>query len=679
MKFKINAIQIEINTDKGLFGQKVCFENGLNIIRAENTSGKSTLINSIIYALGFERLLGNRKGYASLKPVLKTGGAFKDLEFSVLESNISLEIENAKSEGITIKRAIIGTGDTDLITTYKGRTITFQDHEVSKDYYYVNREGSAQRQAGFHSFLANFLDLELPFVSRFSGNDVPLYLECIIPLMFIEQIRGWTGVQATIPKNYGIQNVNKNAIEFLLDLDAQKIKKQHEELEFEHEKIKGQWISLRQQFNFCGKKIGAVVSNYPEKPQGVLNIIDLPKLIINTDDKEISIEIYLRSLRERLSELLKVPKNDGQDKDYNQIESQIIKYENTLIVLKGKLKELNTNLVMEQNTIDSLSEQVNTLEKEIKRYTDLKRLLEMGAEFLDITKNHCPTCKQTIDGSLVNGIGNPMPIDDNIAFLTSQKNAINLLMSTNTRNSDIINARKTNIETEIKKIKSNLISLQRDSISANDISEYEIRKKIAIEEEIHEVETVINSFDELIEKLKDLSKVYDSFLKKKASMPVGYFSLKDEKKLEFFKNAVRNLLIEFGYRSTLADKIELSKDNYQPVCNEEGFELALDASATDNVRIVWAYTVALMLVSANYLTNHLGIAILDEPEQQRMKEASSEQLYISLSALKQNGFQSIIATSEDKNTLKMKLKGIDCQILEFGDEVIKPKNLWMHK
>ena len=57
---RINAIKIEVNTSDGLFGCEYTFNKGLNIIKGDNSSGKSTLFQSILYALGFEELLGGK-------------------------------------------------------------------------------------------------------------------------------------------------------------------------------------------------------------------------------------------------------------------------------------------------------------------------------------------------------------------------------------------------------------------------------------------------------------------------------------------------------------------------------------------------------------------------------------------------------------------------------------------
>lgn len=60
MKLRINALRLTLATNKGPYGVTAAFDGGLNVIRAENTSGKSAIMNSILYALGLEILVGKR-------------------------------------------------------------------------------------------------------------------------------------------------------------------------------------------------------------------------------------------------------------------------------------------------------------------------------------------------------------------------------------------------------------------------------------------------------------------------------------------------------------------------------------------------------------------------------------------------------------------------------------------
>ncbi|HCX7396449.1 TPA: AAA family ATPase, partial [Escherichia coli] len=96
-KLKVERLIIRINTSDGIYGTDLKFGYGLNIISAENSSGKSTCIQSIIYALGLEGILGpSRKN--PLKSALTTKlRDNNDTEIPVNESKIYLQLSNEHS------------------------------------------------------------------------------------------------------------------------------------------------------------------------------------------------------------------------------------------------------------------------------------------------------------------------------------------------------------------------------------------------------------------------------------------------------------------------------------------------------------------------------------------------------------------------------------------------------
>lgn len=55
---KIRHIRLRALTSSRTFGTDVALEDGLNVIRADNTSGKSTCLMALVYCLGLERSLG---------------------------------------------------------------------------------------------------------------------------------------------------------------------------------------------------------------------------------------------------------------------------------------------------------------------------------------------------------------------------------------------------------------------------------------------------------------------------------------------------------------------------------------------------------------------------------------------------------------------------------------------
>ncbi|HCF5318799.1 TPA: ATP-binding protein [Pseudomonas aeruginosa] len=61
----IKSFRIDISCSGAQFGFSTTFQKGLNIIRGSNSSGKSTIVNCLLYSLGMEELVGG-KGEAAL-------------------------------------------------------------------------------------------------------------------------------------------------------------------------------------------------------------------------------------------------------------------------------------------------------------------------------------------------------------------------------------------------------------------------------------------------------------------------------------------------------------------------------------------------------------------------------------------------------------------------------------
>ncbi|TON79372.1 hypothetical protein CGH50_27835, partial [Vibrio parahaemolyticus] len=66
--FKINNVSSEIHVreNKNKYGFKFNFNSGLNIIKGQNSTGKSSILSCIYYNLGMEQLLGMSTSKTSL-------------------------------------------------------------------------------------------------------------------------------------------------------------------------------------------------------------------------------------------------------------------------------------------------------------------------------------------------------------------------------------------------------------------------------------------------------------------------------------------------------------------------------------------------------------------------------------------------------------------------------------
>lgn len=234
----INNVRIAAITNKGVFSVNIPLEDGLNIIRAENSSGKSACVNAMAYGLGLEAILGPKSKRPFPKSLYEVIYDNKEDEnpYFVSSSFVQITVTNSKNEKAIATRDILGNES----------KVTVTENEVSKDYFLGSsgRVGSAKSERGFHRWLSDFIGWSLPNVVTYEGDEIKLYIECIFPLFFIEQKRGWSEIQANIPTSYGIKNVKKSAIEFCLGIDSFEYEKKVTRLKNSIESSEKEWQQL---------------------------------------------------------------------------------------------------------------------------------------------------------------------------------------------------------------------------------------------------------------------------------------------------------------------------------------------------------------------------------------------------------------------------------------------------
>jgi hypothetical protein len=252
---KINNIKINVNTNHGLFGAFHTFKKGLNIVRGNNTSGKSSLFQAIVYGLGFEELIGG-KFEKTMQSVLKDQVEYPQNKFhSVLQSFVLLEIENTKGDIITIRRFIQSPNrKSQLIDVYRGSLLAnnaLQSHPM----FVHDNGGASDENYGFHLFLEEFLNWQLPKVLTNNGDLRKIYIQQVAASFIIEQKSGWSDFFATMPI-YGLNNKEARVVEFILDMDVygNKIKKQ--EIGISKRILENDWLNIYRRFERFAEKGG---------------------------------------------------------------------------------------------------------------------------------------------------------------------------------------------------------------------------------------------------------------------------------------------------------------------------------------------------------------------------------------------------------------------------------------
>ncbi len=667
MKLHINAFKLTLATSNGPYGATALFDGGLNIIRAENTSGKSAIITGILYALGLEILVG-KKGKEALKPVMWSTGTYNGEAFNVLESFVEIEISNASGNVVTIRRYVAGNKDDRLVEVVHGPVLTEKPRDQYKvESLFVGIEGAAQREMGFHHFLAEFLDLELPYVKKFNGDEVPLYVECIAPLMFIEQIRGWGGIQMTLRHSFGIKNVAKLAVEYILDLDVIENEKMRTQISEDASRILEDWQFTRKSMVQIAYQAGGQLMNVPAKPS---MLHDDPWIAISSNDENIiTLDDLIVNKRRLLIDLSckETPKVSGSAEQ----EAQLLEREKILLIAQAELSELRSDIHAEEDELQKLRDRLDFIKADIQRNKDIKRLRDFGVEIgISLIQGICPTCNQVIQDSLVPTESTVMGVEENIHFQQTEAEAVRWLISSKDERIPHLQGLESRKFKDVTNLRRIIRDLRSDLLEKKDLSVATIREQVHIQDNIEDLEQKRNEFEMYLQKISDIAIQWQENRARHLELPDDYFSYEDKNKLDALSKCFANNVRLFGYRSTEIAELRISKDNYRPTSDE--FEVAFGASASDNIRLIWAYTLALFQVSLSHGGNHWGVLIFDEPEQQQMQGASSDALYKEASIMPRNEFQMIIATSASKEVTLRRVNSIQHKLLDFGDIVIRP-------
>lgn len=632
---KIRNLKIEIETKSKKFGREIEFNtNGLTIVKGDNHSGKTTLASAIFYGLGMEELLGGKNTIA-LDSILTTKVPDGGLDLDVITSAVFLEIENDLGRYVSLKR-YIKHYDIDP------RIVEVTENGTSQ-FYFLHDGGSAINELGFHNFLERFLNFRLPSVPQYEGGESKLYLQVIFNACFIEQIKGWTDFFAAIP-NYGIKDAKKRIVEFILDLNT-----------FEYEKQKNQYEDLKKEIVLDWEKqvvkiqdkvqsISGAVIHLSEEPMGMELLAKKTfEVIFLLNQEQYSIDGYINKLTERkeeISQALQRPKSDTEKK-IGQLKERLV---GTLKVLH----EIGTSKESKKGELEKLEKEQTHLEEEIKKINYLLKI-DKYTNTTDHThklfERKCPTCDSPLADSVYKNI-QVMGLEENKQYIKSQ---IEILKAyTKALQKEIANEESyfNQIAEEHEANKKIIEYLEKDLVADTQLPSYASMKELVLLED--KLEKLHNIKKELLgayQEFKEIARRWDD--NERLKLPYE-MSLEDNYKLKLLDSAFKILLKDFMYGSKREDQVWISPrdpNKYFPMVkigDETPQPIRYNSSASDFVRSIWAYLIALYEVTTHKQGYHPGLFLFDEPAQHAMTESSQAALFKKLSIL---GCQSIVFAS----------------------------------
>lgn len=659
----IDAIKITIYTNNGLFGRTLNFNKGLNIIRANNTSGKSSLYGAIIYGLGFEELLGSRNERA-LQSVFKS--IVKELTFAdgkqilreniVTQSEIFLQITNG-SDHITTKRYIINEKvKPQAIEVFKGKLLSETAKEYDRSPMFIHDPGSASNtEIGFHKYLEEFIGGKLPEIINQDGRRVKLYLPLISSVHFIEQKSGWSDFFANIPY-YGVRDANSKVFEYILNLDVFEKAAQRQEIQNRFRDLDDRWKKQIESIRSITARGGGEIVGISEHME-ILSSDIKPYIKFYRGDKTLMLTELIEASKKSLNETYQQINIPIQE-NINRIEKKLSSLKEQTDHYEILFESLSSELSQEKERFRQYNLQLKNVIEDLKKNKDAQKIQNLGlASNLEISSEICPTCNQNISDSLLSESVHiiPMRIDENIEYLNAQQKMVEAFINNLRENILEKQTRLSAIEDAIRENRQKIRSLRRDLTSDDRLpSEELIEQKVVQERELTFLYRLREDFENSINHLYILSKEFAAIKSSEANISKDYHSSEDLRKIDLFENSFKKMLAYFGFASKPVNTIKISNEKYTPVYElkfENGvtkqIDIRFESSASDFIRAQWAYYTSLMKTSSESKGNHFQTLIFDEPQQQ---SAATNNLKAFLEELEKFEDQQVIVLASFQNS-----------------------------
>lgn len=675
----IRGVRLRATTKEGDYGFSFNFARTLTIIRAKNSSGKSTLFNSLLYGLGMEELIGG-KNEKVLPYAVKEHIEYDGRQILVTASEVLLEIESRSGEVVTLRRAIRDTvRDPKLIEVFEGAHVTEGQQLGEARPTYVHDGGGAKRPEGFHRFLETFLDLNLPRVPTTNGGETKLYLQAVFAALAVEQKRGWTDYIANIPF-YGIRDARTKVVEFMLGMDVFETNAERNRLNAESVEIDADWRKVYGDLRREANSFGVVIDGASATPSALFkeNEASVKKLV---GSSSIPLTEHISQLRAEYATLQK------QAEQYNKVSG--VEAMHSVTVAMDELQNLNllheraTALHAEQRlSLNDYERLLAESNEDLERNKTAAKLRDLGAKHdMATAVGKCPTCNQPVDDTLLAAAvtGPQMDLATNIAYLDSQRRMLMRQITGLKAGLQAAEVRVAELATRIASKRDLLTAMRGDLTSGASESKAIVRRQVQIEVEVEALEKLQTKATELFRLLGNIALRLIANQTARRAMPRETYSPADIGRIKHFQHHFRANAGAFGYESARIDEIEVGKDTLVPCLaqmelREIRTDIKSDSSASDFVRLIWSYLLALHQTSTTPSSpgNHPGLLMFDEPGQHSMAVDSQHALLKQLAG--EANLQSIVAASFDEaeEVFRQATLGIKYTLIEWDGKLLRP-------
>ena len=627
LEISIEAYANNDHNDIRHFGRVLDFASGLNLVVGDNTSGKTTLVECLFYALAMEELIEGKPCDKTLDKAVKSQFLYMEPdgnqhEWLVKESFVQIQLSNTNEETITVKRKIVSDDkQQNKMYVWQSPILDKMEHKDCREYYIHNRDDhNTEHNEGFYALLADFADLPIIPVPARNTDKTIFYMQTVFTASYIEQKRGWSDFFANI-RSYNIINPKQKLVEYLMGYDTNTDLINSIGLKEKRKKLENLWntkvTAVKNYLSYNGLYTDGLQTEIKQQK------IELDELRIAVRSESVEIYTYKERLKQRIQELENKQKSSQVGNGYEQYLVVLKRYEQHI----EEYKDYCIELVTEADKLDNIREHIKYIESEMKRYDSLRKVNNIITT-LDV--KICPTCHQHL----------PSDTSTQSALTSSQIQASRDMLS---MQRSFLMPMVKRLEAALKNKELNKLYLDKQlrkeevevkmMASQNNINLYPLSTNEQFE--LVDCKTKVVTLDEVelhtreqIEQLSHIKNDYQQVcgkIKKLGDME------EDDLPTAQMLSAFRKLLNKFNYTSNnvineVFFKEEDTTYKYLPVIkhgenNEE--EIRADSSASDFIRSIWAYYLTLLTESKR----HPGFLVMDEPCQHSMKEESLTHLF----------------------------------------------------
>jgi hypothetical protein len=261
-----------------------------------------------------------------------------------------------------------------------------------------------------------------------------------------------------------------------------------------------------------------------------------------------------------------------------------------------------------------------------------------------------------------------MAIEDNIRFLEAQLKLFRAMWNSSQRRLEQREHALTAVNSEISSIRARIRTVRAALIAPSHTpSEAAIAERLNLQTWIEANLQLEEQMSEFVQQLIEIAEGFMNLKRELSKLPDDDFSSTDQSKLKHIERLIQEQLSTYRFKTYPPRFVFVSHDNFRPLVRIEDTdvesELGFEMSASDGIRMKWAYLLAMLKLSHTFQTNHPGFLVFDEPRQQEADPISFEALIRNASAYTQSGGQIIFATSETPHDLRKALEGVDVNLI----------------